>query len=144
MKRRIERGDAASIELRVRSYGDHDGRVHIFIDGRDLIELVRDIELAEADDDLQRKLAGAYGGLQPWEWADLPEQRSDGRAAVLGCTCGVAGCWPLRARIDVRDSTVIWSDFEGPGGESYEALGRFIFRREQYEAAVAAILPGRA
>jgi hypothetical protein len=45
-------------------------------------------------------------------------------------------------RIQIRPQTVIWSDFEGPGGtDAYDALGRFIFSREQYDRAVAAVVP---
>jgi hypothetical protein len=59
--------------------------VRVIIDGRDLIERLRAIELAAATSDHARELAGTYGGLQPYQWADLPMQEEDGRAAVLGC-----------------------------------------------------------
>lgn len=112
--------------------------VRVIVDGRDLIDRLRRIELALAATDHERKLAGTYSGLQPYEWADLPMQEEDGRAAVLGCVCGVVECWPFRVRIQIRPQTVIWSDFEGPhGSDAYASLGRFIFSREQYDAAVA-------
>jgi hypothetical protein len=134
-----------SIELRPLPHGGHGYPVvHVFIDGRDLLELVRRVELPQAAADAQPELAVSYQGLSPEEWKDLPEQYGDGRAAVLCCECGEAACWPLRVRITWRKDTVVWSDFEQPHrGWTYEKLGPFVFRREEYERAVAAVA-GRA
>src|SRR5687767_544224 len=74
----------------------------------------RAAEAPSAERDGQPQLAGAYAGLWPELWADLPEQYGDGRAAVLGCECGEPGCWPLRARITVAEYTVTWDDFVQP------------------------------
>lgn len=106
--------------------------------------MVREVEVAEAKDDRQRELAGAYAGLRPGQWAAFPSRGMMDAPPCWAASAGRRDAGLSRARIDVRDSTVIWSDFEGPGAESYETMGRFIFRREQYEAAVAAILPRRA
>lgn len=134
-----------SIELRLLPAGGRGDRVvHVFVDGRDLLELVRRVELPQAAADGQPGIAGTYQGLDPEEWRELPEQYGDGRAAVLGCECGVVGCWPFRVRITWREDAVVWSDFEQPNrGWTYDGLGPFVFPREEYERAVAAVA-GRA
>lgn len=64
-----------------------------------------------------------------------PEDQS-GRTALLGCTCGIVGCGPLLARIEVGSDTVTWSDF-GPGfGADYEGL-ELQFDRDTYMDALA-------
>jgi hypothetical protein len=114
--------------------------VHVLIDGRDLIDIVRSVEGTFAAAEGHPKLAGAYAGLQPEEWANLPEQYGDGRAAVLACECLEVGCWPLRAKITVEAATVTWSDFEQPHRAwTYESLGPFRFDRTEYEQEIARI-----
>ena len=61
-----------------------------------------------------------------------------GKAAVLGCTCGVVDCWLLQVRITLSGSSVRWSEFgqfHRPGWK-YD-LGPFEFEREQYESELA-------
>jgi hypothetical protein len=119
-------------------------RVHVLIDGRDLLDRVKVAELPQATADGQPDLAGSYQALTSEQWAALPEQYGDGRAAVLGCICGEVGCWPFRVRITWRSDTVTWSDFKQKNrGWTYEALGPFVFAREQYEAAVSRAVAGR-
>jgi hypothetical protein len=42
--------------------------VEVRIDGRDLLDLVRAVELPQATADGQPELAGSYGGLTPDAW----------------------------------------------------------------------------
>ncbi len=59
---------------------------------------------------------------------------------LLDCDCGVMGCWPLKARVTVRATTVTWSDFLSPAiGSLDDALGTFTFARDRYEAEIARI-----
>ena len=127
------------IEFRLTSPDEAGVRlVHVVIDGRDLLHRVKEVELPQATADGHPDIAGSYDALTAEEWETLPAQYGDGRAAVLGCECGVAECWPLRVRITWRDDTVVWSDFEQPNRPwSYERLGPFVFAREPYEQAVA-------
>ena len=130
---RLEPGSCDAIET-----------VRLFINGRDLLALVRDFEAPFASD-----LAGGYGLLPA---ADvLPPARhflgepegiyagGDGRTMLLGCDCGEPGCWPLEARIAVTAATITWLDFSQPHRPewSYRGFGPFTFDREQYEAALA-------
>lgn len=105
------------------------------------VELVREVEFPQATADGQANIAGSYRGLIPDEWRSLPEAYGDGRVAVLGCDCGVVGCWPLRVRITWSENVVVWSDFEQPYRKwSYEKLGPFTFRRDAYEQAVESVV----
>lgn len=60
-----------------------------------------------------------------------------GKAAVLGCTCGIAECWFLLVRITLLDEVVIWSDFEQFHRDWSYDLGPFVFDRAAYERALA-------
>ncbi|MBV9110790.1 MAG: hypothetical protein JO306_15375 [Gemmatimonadetes bacterium] len=125
-----------AFELRLEEYAG----TTIFIDGVDFRELVRQAELPYAAADGQPQLAGSYRGIRSWDWADLPDQRGDGRAAVLGCWgCGIVECWPLRVRITREGDTVTWSDFHQSHRPKWkhEGLGPFVFSAQQYDAEVA-------
>lgn len=132
----------------------------ITVNGSELVEIVRATEQPFADAEGRSHLAGAYRGLPPSIaflpskhllgnpdplYADLVGEGGTDKPAVLVCTCGEAGCWPLCARITVSVNAVTWSDFEQPyradaeGGYllwSYEQLGPFTFDRAAYEQAL--------
>ncbi len=113
--------------------------VEVRIDGHDLRDLVRAVELPHATAGGQPDLAGSYGGLPPDEWTQ-PGVYDTGHVAVLGCTCGVTECWPLLVRITRQADDVMWSDFRQPRrGWPHEGLGPFTFARAQYESALAAL-----
>ncbi len=112
------------------------------IDGVDLRDPVRALE-EEAG---AGKLAGRYGGITVHRngpplanhyLARRGELFEHGRLAVLGCSCGIVDCWPLLARIEVREEWVVWRDFRhGFRDWSYDRLGPFRFERGEYEAEV--------
>lgn len=77
------------LTLRIQDRPEGDGQeVRVLIDGRDLIDIVRESEARWARQDGQQQFAGSYSGLWPEFWDALPEQYGDGSAAVLGCECG--------------------------------------------------------
>ena len=131
--------------------GEEEGGVRITINGRDFIQLVREIEMPFTTAEGHPDHAGDYNYFGPMvtfapcrhfygepvhEWTDGP-----GRSYVLCCTCGIPACWALSARILVGDQEVIWSDFKQiwRGADShfgewrYEGLGPFIFDRQLHD-----------
>ena len=132
-----------------------DTGVHIIINGRDFIDILRDIELPFATREGHPRIAGAYSGI-PSHRVFLPSRHflgepeplySDGkgRTCVLECECGEPGCWPMAVRIEIREREVMWRDFQQPHRSSeskagewrYDALPSFIFDRQLYEKALS-------
>ncbi len=123
--------------------------VGIFINGRDLVDLTREIEIPSADRAGNPHLAGDYAWL-PAKTIFPPSRRlmgepdwrydtGGGGISVLGCGgCGDVGCWPLQVRIEVRDDVVRWNGFRQPhrSGWDYSGMGPFVFDREAYETAL--------
>ncbi|WP_217809151.1 hypothetical protein [Agreia pratensis] len=114
------------------------------VDGMDLTELI-----AVFEEELDDSPAGGYGGIVPayFGFGDLSKYYlgledkqwpSPGHVWLLGCDCGEVGCWPLRARVNVTDTTVTWSEFSQPYRKhrDYSRFGPFEFNRAQYESAV--------
>ncbi len=127
--------------------------VAIAVNGRDLLEWVRDVELPFAVQEGHPNIAGGYVGLSPAAipniWSHLhgeaaPLYSQGDEVTLYDCECGCPGCWPLQVRIKVGEDTVIWSDFQQPhrGEHSrvlhwrYDELGLFVFDRAQYEEAL--------
>jgi hypothetical protein len=132
---------------------DYGPGIEIRIDGEDLINLVRGVELPFAQAEGHPGIAGAYAGLpagvysRPSRhfWGEAGHGRRDGKVELLTCRdCGEMGCWPLLARIELRPSQVVWSEFEQPHRRvqerslawTYEGFGPFEFDRGQYEQAL--------
>jgi len=125
--------------------------VRIIVNGRELIEIVREVELAFATREGHPDLAGDYSYFGPMcvflparhflgepihDWTD-----AIGRIYVLSCICGMPDCWPLSVRVELREDEVVWSDFRqrhrGPQSKAgewcYDSLGPFVFDRRNYE-----------
>lgn len=134
--------------------GSRDGGVRILVNGRDLAELVRAVELPFARGEGEESIAGTYCGLplgdvSPPSRHFLGEPSSDlycydEKVQILGCQCGEPGCWPLLCRITIGTETVTWTEFEQPhrtgrnsrAAWSYDRLEPLEFDRRQYNAAV--------
>jgi hypothetical protein len=59
---------------------------------------------------------------------------------LLGCSCGLWGCWPLLSRISNDADTVTWTDFRQPFRKQWGRLplGPFAFDRPAYLERLAA------
>jgi hypothetical protein len=114
----------------------------------DGVKLTDRIHAFERDHGIETR-AVSYAGLIPAHFrfgsADehyLANESSvgpTGKIPVLGCQCGEWGCWPLLARVIVDETTVTWTEFEQPyrPDRDYTSFGPFVFRRTDYEAAIA-------
>jgi hypothetical protein len=135
-------------------FADELKQIKIEVNGTDLPELVREVELPAARAEGDEELAGGYVGLVPgYVRVDLASQflggggarlyeGEDEKTQLLGCGCGEVGCSPLLARVTVTEDTVTWDEFEQPARPDwdYEALGPFTFERAQYERALFELL----
>lgn len=135
--------------------------VQLIVDGRDLIERLREHEMPFALREEAPQIAGAYAGLDvesitPGHFLGQPEPmhacgENYERVALLECECGCAGCWPFAARIKVTNTTVRWSDFEQPhrrkdaaaGWWDYSGFGPFEFARDAYQVELMKIRNAR-
>jgi hypothetical protein len=134
----------ASIELRPELRpGSERPDVRVLVDGRDLADLAREVELQAATAEGHPQIAGSYRGLAPAQWT-TPERFPDGRVALFRCECGEVECWPLLVRVTRTDATVTWSDFGQPHRAAwrYDALGPFVFSAHEYDAAIAGLATG--
>ncbi len=127
------------------------GALRIQVDGRDLADIAREVELPDAEAEGHPAIAGAYVGLRPSQLQGALSEHFMGvpgsdlacgppsKTVLLGCECGEPGCWPLMAEIAVLDRTVVWSSFEQPHRASrwsYDRLGELTFDRSEYEHAL--------
>ncbi len=128
----------------------HPDEVAILINGCDLIDRLREVELPFAIREGHPSIAGSYQGLSSHELFEDAEvllgkvHPPGSKTTLLGCTCGFPDCWPSYVKITVEKDHIIWNDFEQPhrgaskGADqwSYEALGPFVFDRAQYMGEV--------
>lgn len=128
--------------------------VEISIDGRPLLDLVRDAESRFGGEP-----AGSYAAA-PLHYLGLVAERRDGRLVHAGpgafdgrkavpllvCTCGQAGCWSLEADIHVDEEAVRWSNFSSTlsqrlRGANYKSIEPLVFERKAYFKALARLAP---
>ena len=122
----------------------------IHIDQTSLIDLLKQFEQPLANREGSPDLAGSYGWLSKesaFNSLKGLENRANGKVILLGCICGIDECWPLLARVETTETTVIWSDFEQPYRSSnhpnswdYSGFGPFVFDRIAYETELEKLL----
>lgn len=119
----------------------------IYINRERLIDLVRRCELPFSRADGQEGLAGSYRPLWGYRFdpglyfgsPSDPELRRPNGVVLMGCDCGVVGCWPLECRLLVESDRITWDRFRQPFRPSWDhsSLGPFVFALEAYEHEVA-------
>jgi hypothetical protein len=132
-----------------------DNGVDIFINGRNLIDMVREVELPFAQAEGHPFIAGGYMGL-PIDVALWPSrqllgeplelyQGANDKTVLMVCgSCGFSDCWPLQAKVAVLEDEIVWSDFRQPyrqkgsasGEWRYDNFGPFRFDKQQYLEAL--------
>ncbi len=130
------------------SRGGGEAELHFMINGRRLVELIREHERPLAANDGQPGLEGSY---QPLSFRRVPRAllygdasfeyaRRDGRMTLMGCGCGTVECWPLVARVTGDDERVVWDAFGQPFRRwDYSTFGPFEFDRADYDKSVDAL-----
>lgn len=123
--------------------------VNILVNHRNLVDILREVELPFHAQEGRPHFASKYVGLPPpdiflpsplllGEPATYYDHDYPGKIAVLGCGCGDVGCWPLLVEISLRDDVVVWSGFEQPHRRAwrYDEMRPFVFDRAQYLSAL--------
>ena len=131
--------------------GYQECKVNILIDGKHLAEIMKEYEMPMAVKEGNPSLAGDYSaidvassslkqyyfGKDKADWGD-----EKNKTAILGCSCGNLGCWPLLCKINKQGTKVVWSDFEQPHRDEdwdYKTFESFVFDKQQYLNAIDAI-----
>ncbi|MBU5351149.1 hypothetical protein KQI74_02585 [Paenibacillus barcinonensis] len=110
-----------SIQFKVEYSEEQEASViSIYVNDESLIERMKRYEAQ-----FEPEIAGLYEGLNT-DLVDHIEahftgrlQEDDifnyeGKTLVLGCNCGLPGCWPLLVKITETGDSIIWSHFEQP------------------------------
>lgn len=124
--------------------------LHIYVNRRNLIDLVQQVEHAARNLQIAHN-SWSYAGLNP-EWCpnlrnEFLGNTEEPYSVVLTCTCFQNGCNSVLAKIESTSQTVIWKDFTSVlygersrswGGSpiDYSKLGPFIFDKKQYMDAL--------
>lgn len=84
--------------------------VEIYINGREIVELLKEIETPFAINEGEMDLAGSYGHLTPTElYSELNEAEE---SALLCCAgCGLIGCWAVLVSVEMDENYVYWKEF---------------------------------
>jgi hypothetical protein len=128
----------------------HFKEIKFFIDGENLIDILKKIEKPFAEKEGHPELSGKYSGLDldliknPKDYflgkSDAVYGETGDKTILLDCTCGSLGCWAFVAKIQETQNMIIWSSFEQTHrkGEltniiwNYDELSSFEFDKEQY------------
>lgn len=120
-------------------------RVALRVDGVDLIERVRAVEMPFADGEGVPALAGNYAWplLTP-ALIRLLAGNADGQVessgTLLNCECGAESCWPFTARIRCFDRIVTWHELRQAKRAKrwhYATLEPLRFERTHYFEEIA-------
>ena len=110
--------------------------VDIFINDRNIIDIVKIVEQPFATAEGKPHLAGSYEGISPIELIEnLTEE--DAKNYILGCPCGNTECWPIRVKIRQKDNTIIWEDFWNYHRDWDWSELHFCFDMAQYNEEIA-------
>jgi len=118
------------------------------IDGRELLDIIRDAEQPLAAKADEPDLAGKYDYhnikdvLYPSRHLlgdpIRPLLEYDGKISILECECGCEGCWPLIADVNVAEHQIEWCNFQQVHRDNWNFPDdfRFTFDRTQMEDAL--------
>ena len=139
--------------------------INIYINGRDLIDLISEVEHKLFTADRETIVRSSYIGYETVNFErfhrEMQGRKTYPRSVLLTCTCTIPECNCIMADIAIEAHTVTWSGLKSPwlGGAtpnafmeeaeaqalgweplSYAELGPFVFDREQYFSALEEII----
>lgn len=134
--------------------------INIYINNRNLIDLVSEIEQRRSSPDGERKRS-SYIGFQVTQYErfriEMLALHRNPTSILLTCTCMEPECSCITAEVSIQSEMVFWSDIQNPFFSSkdpwarwlgehetaigwkpvdYSDLGVFVFRRQPYTQAV--------
>lgn len=108
----------------------------IFLNGKELVDILKEIEYQFAEKEGHPDLAGGYGHLTPNELLSnlkYSKEDPDYEAELLCCSdCGISGCWSILVHIKYDENYVYWNDFSHNHRDWKYNLS-FKFVKSQYE-----------
>lgn len=124
-------------------FGSTQKVVEIYLNGRELVEILKEMETPYALEEGHPSLAGAYGHNYAKElYADLTEAMTEGTychekgAELLCCSgCGDRGCWSVLVMVKQDEDYVYWEQFRN-NHRKWNYNIAFCFVKKEYEAAM--------
>ncbi len=131
------------IEDGVVKFGYTSKVVEIYINGREIVQMLKEIEKPYAIEEGHPEIAGGYGHNSPkFLYEDLLEALieesycSKYGVELLCCsTCGESGCWSILVFINQDDEYVYWNRFEH-NHRVWKYNISFKFKKDEYEKAM--------
>ena len=121
--------------------------VVVTINDEPLLELIRQCEQSFAAKDGQASIAGDYAYLNLIDFeelflrtaleADLAQDERD--VVLLGCPCGIWGCWYLALKAKFEADAVRFSDFTNPHRKDWRYGFEFKFDRVSFVSEISKI-----
>lgn len=116
----------------------------ILIDGRNLLDMIKEYELPFAQKEGNQDIAGGYMGMAPQVLFDEVSKEKDEATIFICKSCGEWYCWPMFISIEKENNKVIWKNFRqfhrGPDSPAsywdFSAFPVFVFDKRQYEEAL--------
>lgn len=121
--------------------------VIVTINGEPLLELIRQREQSFAAKEGQASIAGSYAYLSLIDFeelfldaaleADLAQDKRD--VVLLGCPCGIWGCWYLALKAKFEADTIRFSDFTNPRRKDWRYGLEFKFDRVSFMSEISKV-----
>ena len=113
---------------------DANQAVEIYINGKEIIEILKEIETPYAMSEGHVDIAGAYGHLTPKQL--YSELTDTDESALLCCDgCGFTGCWSVLVKVEEDDNYIYWKNFRH-NHRDWKYDISYKFGRIEYENAV--------
>jgi len=136
--------DKLDFKVESKAAGPYENGVNIFINGKNLIDLLKEYELPFAQKESHENIAGAYSGVGSHDLLDRI-CKSGEHVTIFTCgSCGEDGCWPMVIAIIEEGNSIRWKNFRQPhrGKNSkasfwdYSKFPEFVFEKNDYNNAL--------